>query len=235
MSPLIQFNRIVKRYGQGASEFTALNDVSFDINEGEFVAIMGPSGSGKSTVMNLLGCLDSASAGEYLFDGVHVEQLTRDQLALLRRHYLGFVFQGFNLLARTTALENVELPLLYRGMARAQRHAAARKALALVGLDGWENHRSSELSGGQQQRVAIARALVTNPRVLLADEPTGNLDTARSKEIMQLLSQLNSELGITILMVTHESEMAQFAQRLIHFVDGQVEHDSATNKSRSPE
>lgn len=233
MPPLIQFKGIVKRYGQGASEFTALKDVSFDIKAGEFVAIMGPSGSGKSTVMNLLGCLDTASGGEYVFDGVHVETLNRDQLALLRRHYLGFVFQGFNLLARTTALENVELPLLYRGMGRTQRHAAARKSLALVGLEGWENHRSSELSGGQQQRVAIARALVTNPRVLLADEPTGNLDTARSKEIMQLLSQLNRELGITILMVTHEPDMASFAQRLIHFVDGQVEYDQVTNSATS--
>nr|WP_319557842.1 ABC transporter ATP-binding protein [Thiomicrorhabdus sp.] len=223
--PLIEFRDVEKTYGKGASEFKALKGVNFQINEGEFVAIMGPSGSGKSTVMNALGCLDTPTAGSYLFQGIRVESLSRDQRALLRRNYLGFVFQGFNLLARTSALENVELPLLYRGMNRHERHAAARKSLALVGLEGWENHAPGELSGGQQQRVAIARALVTSPKVLLADEPTGNLDTARSKEIMELLSQLNSDLGITVLMVTHEAEMAAYANRLIHFVDGKVEQD----------
>lgn len=222
---LIEFQNIVKSYGKGASEFKALKGVDFKIQEGEFVAIMGPSGSGKSTVMNTLGCLDTPTSGHYLFQGIHVEALTRDQRALLRRHYLGFVFQGFNLLARTSALENVELPLVYRGMKRSQRHAEARRALKLVGLDGWEDHAPGELSGGQQQRVAIARALVTNPKVLLADEPTGNLDTARSREIMELLGQLNKELGITVLMVTHEPEMAAYASRLIHFVDGKVEQD----------
>ncbi|MBO1923651.1 ABC transporter ATP-binding protein [Thiomicrorhabdus sp. 6S3-12] len=224
-APLIEFKGVVKAYGKGGSEFLALKGVDFQIHQGEFVAIMGPSGSGKSTVMNVLGCLDTPTSGEYLFHGVHVETLNRDQRALLRRNYLGFVFQGFNLLARTSALENVELPLVYRGLKRSERHAAARKALELVGLQGWEDHAPGELSGGQQQRVAIARALVTNPKVLLADEPTGNLDTARSEEIMALLSRLNSDLGITVLMVTHEPEMAAYANRLIHFVDGKVERD----------
>lgn len=223
--PLIAFENITKTYGHGASAFTALKGVNFQIQSGEFVAIMGPSGSGKSTVMNTLGCLDTPTTGHYFFQGVAVEALTHDQRALLRRHYLGFVFQGFNLLARTSAIENVELPLLYRGMKTSERREEARKALALVGLDGWENHAPSELSGGQQQRVAIARALVTHPKVLLADEPTGNLDTQRSKEIMELLSQLNQELGITVIMVTHEAEMAAYAHRLIHFVDGLVEKD----------
>ncbi|QKI88716.1 ABC transporter ATP-binding protein [Thiomicrorhabdus xiamenensis] len=224
-APLIEFNEVVKAYGKGGSEFLALKGVDFQIYQGEFVAIMGPSGSGKSTVMNVLGCLDTPTSGQYLFHGIHVETLNRDQRALLRRNYLGFVFQGFNLLARTSALENVELPLVYRGLKRSERHAAARKALELVGLQGWEDHAPGELSGGQQQRVAIARALVTNPKVLLADEPTGNLDTARSEEIMALLSRLNSDLGITVLMVTHEPEMAAYANRLIHFVDGKVERD----------
>ncbi|MBO1926492.1 ABC transporter ATP-binding protein [Thiomicrorhabdus sp. 6S2-11] len=223
---LIEFSEVIKTYGKGTSEFQALKGVNFVIHEGEFVAIMGPSGSGKSTVMNTLGCLDTPTAGHYLFQGVHVESLNRDQRALLRRNYLGFVFQGFNLLARTTAIENVELPLLYRGMKRHERQTAARKALQLVGLEEWENHSPGELSGGQQQRVAIARALVTNPKVLLADEPTGNLDTARSQEIMELLSRLNRDLNITILMVTHEAEMAAYANRLIHFVDGLVEQDA---------
>ncbi|MEY4099437.1 MAG: hypothetical protein RL300_608, partial [Pseudomonadota bacterium] len=182
-------------------------------------------GSGKSTAMNMLGCLDTPTSGEYLFNGVHVERLSRDQRALLRRRYLGFVFQGFNLLARTSAQENVELPLLYRGEPAKRRHAAAKKALASVGLAGWEHHTPAELSGGQQQRVAIARALVTEPAVLLADEPTGNLDTQRSREIMQLLWQLNVDHGITVLMVTHEADMAAYAKRIVHFVDGVVDND----------
>jgi putative ABC transport system ATP-binding protein len=189
---------------------------------------MGPSGSGKSTAMNLLGCLDTPTSGEYRFQGINVEQLDRNQRALLRRQCLGFVFQGFNLLARTSAQENVELPLLYRGEPAAARHAAARAALAKVGLDGWETHTPAELSGGQQQRVAIARAIVTNPLVLLADEPTGNLDSKRSHEIMELLGRLNSEQGITIIMVTHEPDMAHYARRIVHFVDGLVDSDSAT-------
>jgi putative ABC transport system ATP-binding protein len=176
--------------------------------------------------MNTLGCLDTPTTGEYLFNGVHVEKLTRDQRALLRRRYLGFVFQGFNLLARTSAQENVELPLLYRGETSKVRHAAAKKALASVGLAGWEHHTPAELSGGQQQRVAIARAIVTEPAVLLADEPTGNLDTQRSKEIMDLLWSLNVEHGITVLMVTHEADMAAYAKRIVHFVDGVVDSDT---------
>jgi putative ABC transport system ATP-binding protein len=204
----------------------ALKGVDLRIASGEFVAIMGPSGSGKSTAMNTLGLLDTPTHGAYLFNGVHVEGLSRDQRALLRRRYLGFVFQGFNLLARTTAIENVELPLLYRGEPRQSRHAAARAALASVGLTGWEHHTPAELSGGQQQRVAIARAIVTGPRVLLADEPTGNLDTQRSLEIMDLLWQLNVQHGITILMVTHEHDMAAYARRIVHFKDGLVFDDA---------
>jgi putative ABC transport system ATP-binding protein len=201
----------------------ALRGIDLDIEPGAFVAMMGPSGSGKSTCMNILGCLDTPTAGSYRFEGVEVGDLSRNQRALLRRNYIGFVFQGFNLLARTTALENVELPLIYRGIPLAQRHARARAALAAVGLSGWEDHASSELSGGQQQRVAIARALVTEPAVLLADEPTGNLDTARSLEIMELLARFNTEQGITIVMVTHEAEMAAFARQVVHFLDGHVD------------
>ncbi|MGC3964257.1 MAG: ABC transporter ATP-binding protein [Rhodocyclaceae bacterium] len=229
MSDFITLRDVTKTYGQGSAAFQALRGVSFDIEEGDFVAIMGHSGSGKSTTMNILGCLDSPSSGEYIFQGAHVETLSRDERALLRRHYLGFVFQGFNLLARTTALENVELPLLYRGMPRQDRHAAAREALAAVGLTGWEHHTPAELSGGQMQRVAIARAIVTQPAVLLADEPTGNLDSARSQEIMGLLTQLNRERGITILMVTHEPDMAAYAHRIVRFVDGLVADDERIN------
>ena len=175
--------------------------------------------------MNILGCLDSPTAGSYRFNGVAVDELTRTQRALVRRHYLGFVFQGYNLLARTSAVENVELPLLYRGVPARQRRKAALDAMALVGLTGWETHTPAELSGGQQQRVAIARALVSEPVVLLADEPTGNLDTQRSREVLTLLSSLNRERGLTILMVTHEPDAAAFAKRVVHFVDGQVAHD----------
>jgi putative ABC transport system ATP-binding protein len=224
-APLIQLRGITKVYGQGQAAFQALKGVDLDIAEGDFVAVMGPSGSGKSTAMNTVGCLDTPTSGEYLFRGVHVERLNRDQRALLRRNYLGFVFQGFNLLARTSALENVELPLLYRGEKVAERRAAAREALASVGLAGWEDHTPAELSGGQQQRVAIARAIVTKPAVLLADEPTGNLDTQRSREIMDLLQQLNTERGITIVMVTHEPDMAAYAHRIVRFVDGVVASD----------
>ena len=223
--PLIRLRGITKTYGQGATLLQALKGVDLDIEAGDFVAIMGPSGSGKSTVMNTLGGLDTPTTGHYLFQGVHVETLTRDQRARLRRRYLGFVFQGFNLLARTSAQENVELPLLYRGESAANRHSAAARALAQVGLKGWEHHTPADLSGGQQQRVAIARAIVTEPAVLLADEPTGNLDTQRSQEIMELLWRLNVDHGITVLMVTHEPDMAKYARRIVRFVDGVVASD----------
>jgi putative ABC transport system ATP-binding protein len=221
-SPLIEFRQVTKVYGKGLAEVRALDGVDLRIDSGELVAVMGPSGSGKSTAMNILGCLDAPSSGSYRFRGVAVETLDRDRRALLRRHHLGFVFQGFNLLNRTSALENVELPLLYRRVPSAERHARARQALALVGLTGWERHTPGELSGGQQQRVAIARAMVTEPSLLLADEPTGNLDTARSHEIMELLTGLNRERGVTVLMVTHEPDMAAYAHRIIHFLDGRV-------------
>jgi putative ABC transport system ATP-binding protein len=224
---LIQLRAITKRYGSGAAELIALKGIDLEIHAGEFVAIMGPSGSGKSTAMNILGCLDTPGSGQYLFKGAHVEALSRDQRARLRRRFLGFVFQGFNLLARTSAQENVELPLLYRGDSASARRAAAAKALQAVGLKGWEHHTPSELSGGQQQRVAIARAIVTEPAVLLADEPTGNLDTLRSHEIMGLLMGLNRDHGITVLMVTHEADMAAYAHRMVHFIDGRIASDVA--------
>ena len=224
-TPLIRLHGITKVYGSGSTAFQALRGVDLDIHKGDFVAIMGPSGSGKSTAMNTLGCLDTPTTGTYEFEGVQVQSLSRDQRARLRRRYLGFVFQGYNLLARTSAQENVELPLIYRGEPAAKRHAMAARALDSVGLKGWEQHTPGELSGGQQQRVAIARAIVTEPAVLLADEPTGNLDTARSKEIMELLWHLNADLGITVLMVTHEADMAAYARRIVHFVDGVVASD----------
>jgi putative ABC transport system ATP-binding protein len=222
---LISLRGVTKTYGQGLAALQALKGVDLDILPGQFVAIMGPSGSGKSTALNILGCLDGPTAGAYRFRNIAVEALSRNQRALLRRHYLGFVFQGFNLLSRTSAQENVELPLLYRGTAAARRHAAAREALRQVGLTGWEHHTPAELSGGQQQRVAIARAIVTRPLVLLADEPTGNLDSKRGHEIMDLLVALNREQGITIIMVTHEPEMAGYADRVVKFVDGLVASD----------
>jgi putative ABC transport system ATP-binding protein len=224
--PLIRLRGITKVYGEGSTAFQALKGVDLEVKQGDFVAIMGPSGSGKSTAMNVLGCLDTPSAGTYQFQGVHVESLSRDQRARLRRRYFGFVFQGFNLLARTSAQENVELPLIYRGERPAVRHAAAARALDSVGLKGWEHHTPAELSGGQQQRVAIARAIVTEPAVLLADEPTGNLDTQRGREIMELIWRLNVDHGITVLMVTHESDMAAYARRIVRFVDGMVASDT---------
>ncbi|MBV1689296.1 ABC transporter ATP-binding protein [Novosphingobium sp. G106] len=220
---LIALRGVTKVYGEGPTAFEALKGIDLDIKRGDFVAVMGPSGSGKSTTMNILGCLDMPSAGSFLFKGRHVEALDRDQRALLRRKYLGFVFQGFNLLARTSALENVELPLLYRGDEKHARRETALAALDKVGLKDWWDHTPAELSGGQQQRVAIARAIVTNPDVLLADEPTGNLDSERSVEIMQLLTALNQESGITVLMVTHEPDMAAFARTIVHFRDGLVD------------
>ncbi|MGA2108128.1 MAG: ABC transporter ATP-binding protein [Syntrophorhabdales bacterium] len=222
MKTLIAFSRVTKTYGGGYALVDALRGIDLRIGDGEFVAVMGPSGSGKSTCMNILGCLDTPTTGTYAFKGVEVGRLTGNQRALLRRNYQGFVFQGYNLLNRTSALENVELPLLYRGAPSHERRERALQALEKVGLNGWESHTPSELSGGQQQRVAIARAIVTGPEVLLADEPTGNLDTERSREIMELLTCLNRDQGITIIMITHEPEMAAYARHTIHFLDGLV-------------
>jgi putative ABC transport system ATP-binding protein len=230
---LVAFGGVTKVYGRGDASMQALRGIDLDISGGEFVAIMGPSGSGKSTCMNILGCLDTPTAGSYLFKGVEVGSLSRNQRALLRRHYQGFVFQGYNLLNRTSALENVELPLLYRGASASTRRTRAREALETVGLTEWETHSPGELSGGQQQRVAIARAIVTKPAVLLADEPTGNLDTARSREIMELLTRLNRELGITVIMVTHEPDMAAYATRIIRFMDGLVASDQPNGRESS--
>lgn len=221
---LIELSNITKCYGDGSNTFQALNGVSLSIQKSDFIALMGPSGSGKSTMSNILGCLDVATSGRYTFSGVDVFALSRNERALLRRFYIGFIFQGFNLLPRTTALENVELPLLYRGMQKSKRRELALEALEMVGLKGWENHTSNKLSGGQQQRVAIARAIASKPLFLLADEPTGNLDTKRSIEIMNILKWLNTDLKITILMVTHESEMAKFANKEIHFLDGNIDY-----------
>jgi putative ABC transport system ATP-binding protein len=224
--PLIELRGVTKVYGKGLAAMAALQGIDLRVAPGDFVAIMGPSGSGKSTCMNILGCLDTPSSGQFFFEGVEVGGASRDQRALLRRHYLGFVFQGYNLLNRTSALENVELPLIYRGVSRSQRRSRALEALAAVGLSGWESHTPGELSGGQQQRVAIARAIVTEPRVLLADEPTGNLDSARSREVMELLTGFNRERNLTVLMVTHEPDMAVYAKRQIHFMDGRIAPES---------
>jgi putative ABC transport system ATP-binding protein len=229
--PIITLKGITKVYGQGLAAMEALRGIDLNINEGEFVAVMGPSGSGKSTCMNILGCLDTPTAGAYEFKGIDVGDLTRNQRALLRRHYQGFVFQGYNLLNRTSALENVELPLIYRRIPAHERQERALKALDTVGLIGWESHTPGELSGGQQQRVAVARAIVTEPEVLFADEPTGNLDTTRSLEIMELLASLNRDKGITVIMITHEPEMAVFARRVIHFRDGLVEIDKQNGRN----
>jgi putative ABC transport system ATP-binding protein len=228
--PLIEFKRVTKIYGEGQAAMEALRGIDLHIDEGEFLAVMGPSGSGKSTCMNILGCLDTPTAGTYTFKGIEVGHLTRNQRALLRRNYLGFVFQGYNLLNRTSALENVELPLIYRRFSAGERRVRALQALETVGLKGWESHTPGELSGGQQQRVAIARAIVTEPALLLADEPTGNLDSSRSREIMELLTSLNRDQGITIVMVTHESEMAAYAKRIVHFVDGLVDSDEQNGR-----
>ncbi|MGD8749140.1 MAG: ABC transporter ATP-binding protein [Balneolaceae bacterium] len=221
-SLLVEFKKITKIYGEGPAKVIALDAIDLQIYEGEFVAIMGPSGSGKSTCLNMIGCLDTPTSGSYHFRDVEVGNLVRNQRALLRRNYLGFVFQGYNLLKRTTALENVEMPLVYRGFKKSLRNAMALKALAAVNLEGREHHTPAKLSGGEQQRVAIARAIVTNPSLLLADEPTGNLDSKTGIEIMELLTRLNTEQGITIVMVTHEADMAAFAERTIHFLDGGI-------------
>ncbi len=225
LQPLIDLIGVTRVYGRGKAAVAALRGLDLRVGEGSFVAIMGPSGSGKSTCMNILGCLDTPTTGTYRFGGIEVDKLSRNQRALLRRYYLGFVFQGFNLLKRTSALENVELPLIYRRARTGERRNRAGQVLESVGLKGWEAHTSGELSAGQQQRVAIARAIVTQPFVLLADEPTGNLDTANSREIMQLLRELNRR-GQTVVMVTHDPDMARYAQRIIHLVDGRVESDT---------
>jgi putative ABC transport system ATP-binding protein len=230
--PIIQLEGITRTFGKGDAAFRALRGVDLVISRGDFVAVMGPSGSGKSTTMNIIGCLDSPSTGIYRFLGTEVQALNKDQRSLLRRRYLGFVFQGFNLLARTSALENVELPLVYHGIGKAERSERAMRALDKVGLVPWAKHTPGELSGGQQQRVAIARALVSDPEVLLADEPTGNLDTERSIEIMELLSDLNRS-GITIMMVTHEQEMADYAKTIVHFRDGLVERIERGRKAHA--
>ena len=228
---LIEFRDVTKVYGAGHAAVRALAGVDLAIHAGEMVAIMGPSGSGKSTALNMIGCLDTPTSGSYRFKGVDVGGLTRGQRALLRRHFIGFVFQGFNLLNRTSAVENVELPLIYRGLASEERRALALNALERVGLAGRETHAPGELSGGQQQRVAIARAIVTDPVVLLADEPTGNLDTKTSREIMDLLTRLNREQGITFIMVTHEPDMAEYADRIVRFVDGRIASDSPSKEA----
>jgi putative ABC transport system ATP-binding protein len=227
---LIELQGVTKIYGTGSAAMQALRGIDLHIGQSEFVAVMGPSGSGKSTCMNILGCLDTPSKGAYLFEGVDVGKLSRDQRALLRRHYLGFVFQGFNILNRTSALENVELPLVYRGIPVDERRESALRALEAVGLKGWETHTPGELSGGQQQRVAIARAIVTDPKVLLADEPTGNLDSARSREVMEMLAAFNREYGLTIVLVTHDADMAAYAKRIIRFLDGIIDTEEENGK-----
>ena len=225
-TPMLAFENVWKTYGSGEAEVNALAGVDLTIERGEFVAIMGPSGSGKSTAMNIIGCLDTPTRGTYRFFGVDAGRLDRSRRAMLRNRYIGFVFQGYNLLPRTTAAENVELPLVYRGVAARERRRLAMEALAQVGLEGREGHTPAELSGGQQQRVAIARAIVTRPTLLVADEPTGNLDTARSHEIMDLLAQLHDEQGLSIAMVTHEADIAAYAGRTIGFLDGRIASDT---------
>jgi putative ABC transport system ATP-binding protein len=225
-TPLIQLRGVTKIYGSGEAQVVALAGIDLTIHDGEFVAVMGPSGSGKSTTMNILGCLDTPTGGHYFFRGTDVGALSRDQLALLRRYYIGFVFQGFNLLKRTTAVENLELPLVYRGVPKAERHAQALKVLDQVGLANRAHHTSAELSGGQQQRVAIARALVTNPSVVFADEPTGNLDSDSAEEVMALMDRLNRDNQQTFVLVTHAREVAAVAGRIVRMRDGEIESET---------
>ena len=229
--PLFELRDVTKRYGSGDAEVRALDGVNLRINHGDFLSMMGPSGSGKSTCLNLLGCLDEPTEGTVLLDGEDIQSYSLNKKALLRRHRLGFVFQGFNLLARTNALENVELPLVYQRIGQRERRERAMQALDLVGLGDRRNHTAAELSGGQKQRVAIARALVTKPDVLLADEPTGNLDSTCSKEIMELLATLHQAENVAIVLVTHEQEMAEYAERILRFLDGRIESDQPARKA----
>ena len=229
-TPFITFDNLWKSYGEGEAQVNALSGITLTINSGEFVAVMGPSGSGKSTAMNIIGCLDTPTQGTYQFSGIDAGRLDRERRATLRNHYIGFVFQGYNLLARTSAIDNVELPLIYRGIGRSERRRRAEEALWQVGLSDRQSHTPAELSGGQQQRVAIARAIVTSPALLVADEPTGNLDTARSHEIMQLLTRLNQDNGLTIAMVTHEADIAAYSNRVVKFVDGNIASDVVIKK-----
>ena len=227
---LLETKKLSKFYCVGDNVVRAMESISVNINAGEFVAIMGPSGSGKSTFMNLIGCLDQQTAGDYLLDGTSIGDLNKDELAEIRNQKIGFVFQGFNLLSRTSAVENVELPLLYNHIAAKERRQRALGALKKLGLEGRENHHPNQLSGGQQQRVAIARALVNNAPMILADEPTGNLDTKTSAEIMELLVRLNSDLKTTIILVTHEQDIAAFSKRIIKFLDGHIVSDQPVVK-----
>ncbi len=231
MKPLIQLKNIRKSYPLDGFDLEILKGIDLEINAGEFVAIMGPSGSGKSTLMNILGCLDTPTSGSYLLDGENVENLSADELATIRNRKIGFVFQGFNLLSRTSAIENVELPMVYAGIADAERLKKAKEALVSVGLGERMYHQPNQLSGGQQQRVAIARAIVNNAPIIFADEPTGNLDTKMSVEIMQLFSKLNADFKRTIILVTHEEDIALYAKRIIKIVDGEI-HSDTLNKTR---
>jgi putative ABC transport system ATP-binding protein len=230
MAAVIEIKNLVKDYRLGDVPVHVLKGISFEIERGDFVAIMGPSGSGKSTLMNILGCLDKPTSGSYRLDGISVGEMNRDQLAEIRNKKIGFVFQQFNLLARTSAAENVELPLMYTDMPAHERHERAMKALLSVGLAGREEHQPSQLSGGQQQRVAIARSLVNDPRIILADEPTGALDSRTSLEIIAIFQRLNREQGITMIVVTHDPDVATYANRNIHFKDGKLQLDERIAK-----
>src|SRR6266481_115741 len=232
LRPVIQLDHIHKTYTMGDVDVHALRGISLTINEGEFVAIMGASGSGKSTTMNIIGCLDRPTKGTYILDGQDVSEMSKDERADIRSHKIGFVFQGFNLLSRTSALENVELPMLYAGISGAQRHQRAMESLAAVGLAGREQNHPNQLSGGQQQRVAVARALVNDPALILADEPTGNLDSRTSVEVMEIFQRLNRERGITLVLVTHEPDIAQYAQRIVVFKDGKIRKDYQVEDQR---
>ena len=222
---LIEIKNLIKTYQTGDTSFNALDDVSLNVEKGEFVCIMGTSGSGKSTFMNMLGCLDKPTSGSYFLDGVNVKELNADELAEIRNIKLGFVFQGFNLISRTSAIENVELPMIYKGVPKEERIEKARKALAIVGLSQRESHHPNQMSGGQQQRVAIARAIVNDAPIILADEPTGNLDTKTSIEVMEFFVKLNEETGKTIILVTHEPDIAEYSKRVVHFKDGKIISD----------